>query len=56
MNYYIRKKGAGFWKDNDCGYTDNIEEAKVFTLEQAEEICSRPYSDKEIVKAGGAGD
>ena len=43
--YLLRNKEAGFlgnspmfWRINDCGYTQWIDEAKLFTKEEVDEI------------------
>jgi len=38
--YYIWSwEHRGWWKPNECGYTQNVEEAGLYTYEQAREIC-----------------
>lgn len=46
MKGYTIKKGHRYWKYNDQGYTMDINEAKIFTEEDALQITNRPYSDK----------
>lgn len=40
-----------FWKKNNLGYSYDIEEARLFTLEEATTIVSQPGSDKVMFKA-----
>lgn len=45
-DYVIKKKGRGYWKKNNHGYTDDINDAKIFTKKQAAIIVSPIWSDK----------
>lgn len=45
--YFLERRGtrgdvAFFWKQNDHGYTPNIDQAKQFTEMEVAEIFSRP--------------
>lgn len=49
--YIIEKKTFDknvkiWWKKEDRGYTDDVNMAKEFTKEEADEITARPNSDK----------
>lgn len=50
--YLIVKAGstdqgyALFWKSNSCGYTPDINDAKLFTLEDAKRIKNDDYQGK----------
>jgi len=62
--YYIHDRTRGYvgnsmvwWKDNDCGYVCDIQQAKVWTQEQAEKTCAgaddlemwpKPYIDSRV--------
>ena len=44
--YVIKKIGRGYWCIGDRGYSHNLNLAKKFSKEEAEEIVNRPSSDK----------
>lgn len=46
MKTFVIKKGHRYWKYDSLGYSTNIDDAKLFTEEEALEIVQRPYSDK----------
>lgn len=51
MKYYLQNVSAGFcgnapfwWAKDDCGYTVDIDNAKLFTKEEAESIIKSTKS------------
>ena len=47
MKYYIQNKNAGFlgnailfWAKDNNGYTPNLDNSRIFTEEEAKEICN----------------
>jgi len=40
-----------YWKYNDYGYIDDISQARIFSLEEAQELANAPgVKDLEIIK------
>lgn len=54
MNYYIQNKNAGylgnailFWAKDNCGYTADLNNSRIFTEEEAKQLCNdNPYKNK----------
>jgi hypothetical protein len=53
MEYYIQRHASGtvgncvlFWKNNDHGYTCDLEEARVFSQSEMEQIIGRDIDNK----------